>query len=374
MIDLPDLGSAPPGVRRPTFEVKVGTGGDAGGLGGLAGAATSALGVGGSEDPWRRSVASIRLDAGVAPTADALEILMAGDSQAPTVAVGDELTVSLGYEDAETVDVFTGAIDRIRRRIDGTVLVGASNGGSVLARLRLNQSFEQQTAGDVVRDLAGRVEVGAGTIEDGIELAFIAVDDRRSGLVHIAELARRCGFVAAFGPDGKLGFAPPPSGSPVKTFSYAVDVLGLEVLEATPELGAVTTVGDGAAGSEGTDAWAWLIKDPGSVTGSAGSGAPERSFSDGALRSGDAASGAATAIAGASAARAKTGRLTVPGAPEVHVGALIEVSGAADSLNGQYLVTRVRHRYEKRGGFTSELMLAQAGAGGGLLGALGGLL
>lgn len=373
MIDLPDFGTAPAGVRRPVFSVEAG-GGDEGGIGGLAGAAASALGLGGADDPWRRSVASIRSDAGVAPTVDTLEIVLSGDSQAPSVTVGDDLTISLGYEDAGPVQVFAGSIDRIRHRIDGTVVVGISNGGADLARLRLNQSYEQQKAGQIVRDLAGRVGIDGGTVEDGTELAFLAVDDRSNAWVHIGELARRCGFVASIGPDGKLGFAPAPAGSPVATFNYAVDVLALEVTDAAADLGAVTSLGEGAAGSEGRDAWAWLIKDVSAVTGSAGSGLPERVFSDGALRSRDAASAAATALAEAAAAGRKVGRLRVPGSPEVTVGSLIEIAGATSPLNGQFVVRRVRHRFEKRAGFTTEMVAVGAEGGGGLLGELGGLL
>ena len=61
-------------------------------------------------------------------------------------------------------------------------------------------------------------------------------------------------------------------------------------------VGAVTTVGEGAAGSQGQEAWSWLVKDPSSVTGSAGSGGPERLIQDASLRSTEAAQGAADGI------------------------------------------------------------------------------
>jgi phage protein D len=375
MIDLlPGGAPATPGVRRPTFSVEVGRGGGAGdGLGGLASAASAALGIGGSEDPWRRSLASIRIAAGIAPTVDSLEILLSGDSQAPTVNVGDAATVSIGYEDAATVVVFTGTVDRVRRALDGTVLVGASNGGSSLARLRLNQSYENQAAGKVVRDLAGRVGLDTATVEDGVDLAFFVVDDRRTAYVQVAELARRCGFLAFVTHEGQLNFAPSPSGDPVATFHYAVDVLALDVTQGRPERGQVSIWGEGAAGSQGQEAWAWLVKDLGSVTGSAGSGEPELGFADSVLRSGDAAATAATSLSQAAAANQTRARLLVPGAAEVTAGSVIAVADAADAFNGNYLVHGVRHRFAKHGGFTTELRLVKASAGGGGLGALGGL-
>src|SRR5690606_15405074 len=124
-------------------------------------------------------------------------------------AVGDEGTLSLGYEDATPVPVFTGVVDRVRRALDGTVLVGAANAGAALARHRVSKSFEQGTAGDVVRELAGLAGAAMGIIEDGAELAFYAVDERRSAYAQVADLARRSGYLAYVDRDGKLTFAPP---------------------------------------------------------------------------------------------------------------------------------------------------------------------
>ena len=156
-------------------------------------------------------------------------------------------------------------------------------------------------------------------------------------------------------------------------------MLALESFEAPPSAGAVTVIGEGAAGSQGSDAWSWLVKDPSGVTGSSGSGDPARLVSDPSLRSSDAAQGAADGIAAAAGAGASTARLLVTGAPKAVVGGAVAVSGAPDdSLNGTWVVRGLRHRYTKRGGFTTLLLLSKAGGGagglGGLAGAIGGLL
>jgi hypothetical protein len=130
------------------------------------------------------------------------------------------------------------------------------------------------------------------------------------------------------------------------------------------------TVGEGAAGSQGQEAWSWLIKDPSSVTGSAGSGDPERLVQDASLRSGEAAQGAADGITGAAERAKLNGELLVPGSPAVVVGSAVEIVDAPqDALNGLFLVRRVGHRFSKRGGFTTLICFDSAGDGG-----LGGLL
>jgi phage protein D len=338
-----------PAVRRPVLEVGFGSG---------------------SADEWGRSVVSVAVQAGLAPSADAVEVYMDGSDQAPTVAVGDTGSVSFGYEDESTELIFSGDVEGVRYSVDGATAVTATNGGAALSALRINQSYEQQKAGDIVKDLAGKAGVGTDTVEDGVEFPFYVVDDRQSAYRHIATLARKSGYLAWLTPEGKLSFAPFTAGQAVQTFAYGEDILSLQMTEVAPGVGAVTTFGEGAAGSQGQEAWSWLVKDPSSVTGSAGGGAPEREVQDPSLRSGDAAQSAAEGIANAAGLTKLTGKLLVPGAPAVAVGLAVEVVDAPrDALNGLYLVTGVRHRFSKREGFTTLVEIAKAGEGG-----LGGLL
>jgi phage protein D len=341
--------SSVPAVRRPVLEVSFGSG---------------------SADDWGRSVVSVAVQAGLAPSVDAVEVYLDGSDQAPTVAVGDTGSVSLGYEDDSTETIFTGQVEGVRFSVDGATSVTATNGGAALSVLRINQSYEQQKAGDIVKDLAGRAGVGTDTVEDGVEFAFYVVDDRQSAYRHIAALARKSGYLAWFTPEGKLNFAPFSGGQAVQTFTYGEDILSLEVIDALPVVGAVTTFGEGAAGSQGQEAWSWLVKDPSSVTGAAGTDGPERQVQDPSLRSGAAAKSAAEGIANAAALTNLIGKLMVPGAPAVAVGLAVEVVDAPqDTLNGLYLATGVRHRFSKEEGFTTLVGIAKAGEGG-----LGGLL
>jgi phage protein D len=341
-------GNARPAFRRPLFSV----------------------GLGGSADEWAQSLVSLTVEAGLAPFADAATLHLAGGAASPDVAVEDSGAVELGYGDDATETVFTGQVEELRRSVHGETSVTASNGAALLSRTRVNQSYEQQKAGDIVKDLAARAGADTDTVEDGADFPFYVVDDGRNAYQHIAALARKSGFLAYFTPEGKLSFLPFTAGQAVQTFTHGEDVLSLDATEVVPAVGAAKTVGDGAAGSQGQEAWSWLAKDPSSVTGSAGSGGPERVIQDASLRSTEAAQGAADGIAGAAERMKLVGELLVPGSPAVIVGSAVEVVDAPqDALNGLFLVRRVRHRFSKRGGFTTRISFGRAGDGG-----LGGLL
>lgn len=361
---LDALAGGSPGVRRPSFEIAFGGGG---GLGGLASAVAGAAGG----DPWAKSLVSVTVDAGLAPSVDVAELVFASGADAPSLAVGDEGTISLGYADDANELVFTGTVESVRRAVGGWVRATVTSGGAALARLRVNAAYEGESAGGVAGDLAGRASVDTGSVEDGVKLAYFVADDRTGGWGHVARLARTSGHVAYVDPEGKLHFAPYVEGSPAGTFRYGQDILSLDVTEAAAVVGKVTAVGEGAAGSQGQEAWAWLLGDPAPVTREAGSGEGERLVQDGAVRSGDAAQTLAEGVLLAASRATLTGRILVPGAPKVAVGTTVEITGAPeDVLNGKFMARRVRHRFTKREGFTTLIDFCAAGSSGGL----GGLL
>jgi phage protein D len=331
----------------------------------------------GSAGDWKDAVIAVTVESGLAPFVDVSEIYLSGDKPAPDVAVGDSGSIALGYEDDSSEPVFTGQVESIHYSVQGATRITATNGGAQLARLRLNQSYEQQKASEIVSDLASKAGVDTGSIEDGVNFPYLVIDNRRRVYQHIVELARRSGFLAFFTAAGKLTFAPYTGDSPVQTFTYGEDILALELIDAVPVVGAVNTTGEGAAGSKGQDAWSWVVKDPSPVQGSSGDGSPVREIQDSALRSGDAAQSSADGIAAAAGRMNLSGRLLVPGAASVTTGSTIEISGAPqDALNGTCMVRQVRHHYSKREGFTTLVIVSKTGdsSTGGLLGLLKGLL
>jgi phage protein D len=349
---------AAPSVRKPVCEVKFG---------------------GASADEWAQALVGFSVESGAAPWVDAATVY-AASARGPASAPGDAGHIKAGYADASADVVFTGRVETVRYGLDGITRLGAATGAALLARLRINQAYEQLTAGDIVRDLASKASIETDAVEDGATYAFYAIDDRRSAWEHIAALARKSGFRAFLSAEGKLNFRPVEAGGAVQIFSYGQDVLALELTHAVAAASGVTMVGEGAAGSNGSDAWSWLLKDASAATAQAGEGAPALLRADASLRSLDASQAAADAIAAAVSGATLGGWLLTAGAPAVSVGSTIEIAGALQpALNGVCVVDRVVHRFGKGQGFTTRIAFRQtgpgsAGGGDGLLGAVTGLL
>lgn len=377
---LTDLftGTAPPTVRQPIFTVEIGGGAVPAGLGDLAGAVGSALGInlGGSADPWQQHLLAIRVECGLAPFVDVAELALAVTPQSPAVALADSASLALGYSDDGAQPVFTGTVTEMRHGL-GVQQIRMTNGGGVLAHLRLNQSFEQQTAGDMVRALADQAAVTLATVEAGGDYPFYVFSDGQSVYRHVAELAQQNTFAAWFTVDGALLFAPLAEGDPAATFTYGDNLLALQMHEAPPYWAAATVTGEGAAGSQGAKAWSWLVKDPAAVTSTVGNGAAPRLVNAPGLRTSALTQSSAAGLMHLASMDKVSGRLFAMGTPAVTVGSTIEIANAPPALaNGRFLVQHVRHTFARQQGFTTLIYFTKAGeaSGGGLLGALGGLL
>jgi phage protein D len=321
-----------PSVRKPALEVRFGS------------AAASV---------WAHAISIVTVELGAAPAVDAVQIAIAPGQQAPAVAVGDTGSVSLGFAGA-LVPVFSGAVASVLHSVSGATRIVATNAGGTLARLRVNQSYEQLSAGRIVSELANAAGITNMTA-DGVSFPYYVADDSRSAWAQVAALARVCGFLATVDAQGGLVFGPPQT-TPVKTFTYGVDILALQAAESAPSFGKVTVVGEGAAGSQGSDAWSWLIKDPASITATAGSGTPERLVQDSSLRNKSAAQTAADASSARAKSVAMAGRIVVPGTPEIVPAGSIEIKRAPDAaLNGVRTVYVVRHRFAKGAGFVTTI-------------------
>ncbi len=295
-------------------------------------------------------------------------IELANDSRAPAAALGDSGTIAFGYGD-ESEPAFSGQVDSIKRRLAGGRRITLVNGAARLARRRLDKSFQGQSAGEIVSSLLGEVEpsISAGAIEDGVSYPFYAVDSGRTLLQHVADLARRNGHVAYLTPAGELFFAPPEEEEPAHEFTYAQDIITLQLEQRAPLINSALVTGEGAAGSAGSDAWPWLLKEPGPVQAEAGDGQPQELVADGSLRSGDAVNVAAGALMAAQISLA--GRMLSSGAPAVRAGSTIRIAGAPDeTFNGVYFVSRVRHRFDKARGYQTEVWFHPFSTGAGLPG------
>ncbi|MBV1878727.1 MAG: hypothetical protein KUG79_13885 [Pseudomonadales bacterium] len=377
MMDLPLSGginaslNADPATRRPGMQVSfAAVNSAAGGLADVAAnvAAAVGLGPGSTIDPWQRSLMHITSQSFLAPRVDQATITLADDGQSPPVNVGDSGELQLGYEDDQLYAVFKGNIIGIKRGIDGKATVKVGNAAHTLSQQRINQSFEQLSAGEIIKTLAGSVDVETDTVESGIDLPFYVLDDGRSLYQHIALLAEKSGYIAFVNQANKLNFMPMVAAGITKSFTYGVDLIQVRVVNTATRIDSVTMVGAGAAGSQGAETWSWLVKDPQSISATAGdlsdANSKSRLVSDPVLRSVDAVQQAAVGKLLFANQQCTKAKLTVVGAADVNAGSRIEIAAAPQvACNGAAIVESAQHHYSKLQGFITELVVMMETAG-----------
>ena len=274
-------------------------------------------------------------------------------------ALDDDLSVELGYADnGGFVQVFAGTVDAVRA---GLTLrqVTATSPARALARLFVDQTFEGQSAGAIVRDLAGRAQLGLGAIDDGIDFPAYVIDSSRNVLAHIRRLAALSGVDAYFDGTGKLVFQAFAGGNTVHDVDYAKQVLALNIQRGADADVTVKAWGESPTASAGSDAWGWLIKDFSASAGNAGSGPLPVVLERPVLRTGAAAATAASARLRSVQRRALRGQVLMPGRPEITLGDAIRVREVPmDGFNNDYQVRHIVHRITKDAGFTTRVEFA----------------
>lgn len=353
-------GTAPP--YRPAFKIAPGASGGGGGLmgavaGAVSGAVSSVLG-GAQRDPWADAVQSVHTDLRLAPGVDGCTIEVAS-SGLPDVALGDKLTLQLGYAD-ELTPVYSGQVSRLQACHDQTWRIDLDNGAQTLARLRQNSSFEQQSLSDVVNKLLSSAGVSAGTVSRGADFPFLVIDDRQSVWAWLAELAQACGACVWLDADGAVQVKS-GGGPAAATYTYGQDILSFQFDARVPVAAQLTVVGEGASGSKGSDAWSWLSKKRDPIQAQQGRG-EARQVSQAVLRNMAALQGSAQGWEQRLSASGERITLRVAGTTAVALADTFAVSGCPQGRgDGTYLATRIQHRYDKQGGFVTVLEGQRAG-------------
>lgn len=307
--------------------------------------------------------AQIRLALRMAPALDTASCVMAAPQT--ELAPGDALTIALGYEDAGMEQLFAGTVSSITMTVHGHTQVTAGNGGEALARMRINQSFVDMSVGDIISDLAGRAGVQIAAVVDGPDLPLYVADDRAHLLDHIVTLARFAGADVTFDADGALISAVSGDSQSAATFAYGLSLATGWLQQSSPLQDPLRSTGEGAAGSEGDDAWPWIAADSsGTAHGDTGGGV----IASGALRNADAVSGAHEARISMRARSDGTVLIGAPGTPLICAGAVFTVEH--DAIGGDYVAAEVVHTFSKFDGFRTRIHGWQRGSGGGLLGGL----
>jgi phage protein D len=194
----------------------------------------------------------------------------------------------------------------------------------------------------------------------------------------MARLAELNGSLLYFDGAGALQLIEAGSGSSVRTFNFGIDILEFQLAQRAQAIASLEAAGEGAAGESGSNAAFWLRKDPAAMRVSTGTIAPVRYFHDARLRSRDAVSARAQALALKQQREATRSEILVTGTAELEPGSIITLAGLPESrFDGEYCIHSLTQRFDATRGFTSELRIQRCGdaaALGDLLGALGSLL
>ncbi|GAA1954067.1 hypothetical protein [Amycolatopsis minnesotensis] len=288
---------------------------------------------------------------------------------------GDDASIDLGYAGGELVRVCTGLVVAVEPGLETKRITGHATGDRLL-RAFTDRTFEDTTAGDIVRALAGAADVEIERVEDGIAFAAYVVDGRRNAARHLRDLAVLCGFDTYCTGGGKLVFEAFTGSRTVHELEYGEHVLAAELARSRPFASTVEAWGDSPGSSRGDGSWAWLTKDFGSRRGTSGAGSPKLLVERPSLRTARAAATTAGAVAEVFTESALRGRVRIQGRPQVALGDLVRLSGfparaGVDEIDGNYQVRAVCHRITKAGGLVTDLEVRSlAGAAAAVLGGL----
>lgn len=274
---------------------------------------------------------------------------------------GDDASIELGYADEQNglERVITGLVVAVDPDLELKRIVGHSSSDKLL-RTYVDRTFEDGTAGDIVRTLANEAGLDVERIEDGPALPAYVVDGRRAAARHVRDLAYLAGFDTYVTPEGALVFESFSGNRTVHVLKYGEHVLSAALHRTRPSWATVTTWGEGPGGSGGDESWSWLTKDFSGQRGSSGASSPTFVVERSALRTATAAASAADTIAETFTELALRGRVRIQGRPQLHVGDLVRLerfpaTAGVDELDGNYQVRGVRHRIDKTGGFVTDV-------------------
>ncbi len=308
-----------------------------------------------TDEPRASTIIDLRVVLDLDTPADGFTLVL-GNVGSLRPAREDKVEIDLGYagDSVGLQRVMTGLVDSVEPNLITTRVAGYGSAAPLL-RTWVDQTFESKTAGEIVRDLAGRASVTVARAEDGIRFPAYVIDGRRSAWHHLRDLADLSGFDLYVDNEGKLVFEWFAGGRTAHVLEFGKHILELEVQRTPAAAGRVEAWGESPTGSRGDSASGWLTTDFKSSRGEAGSGALfllERP----ALRTRLAAHTAARSALMEIQRRTLRGRLVILGRPQVRLGDAIRLKGLADeSLNTFFQVRRVDHRITKTGGFTTEI-------------------
>lgn len=327
---------------------------------------------------WTTQALDVTVVLGAAPQLDRATITL--PSAAPAAAAPDDAVhVELDGGDG-AVAVFAGTVRAVVRH-ERTIVVECGDAGASLAAYRPATSFEQTSAASVVRALCADVGVDTGALDSGPTLAAYVADPTRSALDHICRLAAWSGALAWVEGDGRLSTRVVDGSQPELALRHDREVVQVRQRRLGASNPSYVVTGESGAASAAPPDAARPTSDFFAGDRPDGPGVGSRWIFEPALRTPEAATLAAAALArAAGSARLRT-TLDAWLVPALRVGTVVRLDELPDGLvPGPHWVERVVHRIGPRGA-TTRASLCEAGPAldpsallGALAGAVGSLL
>jgi len=281
---------------------------------------------------------------------DIAELLFWRNSKFKETGPGANIEVSLGSDGSDSL-VFTGQVDEARSTESVVVLkaIGATAG---LTAERKSQTFVQQKAADIVKDLASSITIDA--VDADLELFSYSVDGRRSVWQHLNDLAQLSGAYVSSTPKGALQFTVPRTGTADHTLRYGAALLEWDFSQ-RPEPSVPKVVPNGSASEAGREKWHWLLNDP--------SGGSDPARLVGAFHSRDAADALQKALEARAKRSAIKGTFTAVGDPAIRPGDLVKLEDLPTADPGLLRLLSVKHTLDGGRGFLTLAVAESGGAG-----------
>jgi phage protein D len=281
----------------------------------------------------------------------------------PAFAVGNEVTIQLGYVDALTA-VMTGEITGLEPQfsMDEPVMltVRGHDHRHRLARGRKTRGFTTTKDSAIASTLAREAGLRA-QVTDSRTTHDLVLQSNQSDLEFLRQRADLIGY-EFFVRDRVLYFRPPADAQPAELVLDAVDDLS----GFAPRLSSL-----GQSGKAVVRGWDVKAKQPltGELTASDGGTSSDRAFGLSTstvvvdvpvATAGDAAQAARGVQAGLGSTYVR-GDAQLAGRPALRAGTTVQITGAGKTFSGTYYVTGVRHDLELQRGFSTSFDVRRSG-------------
>lgn len=273
------------------------------------------------------------------------------------LALDNETRVSLdmGWGERGT-RVFTGRLQTLEYSFNE--VHGIAHGSQQnLAQTRMDETFLDQTAGEVVKALAERAGVETGTIDKGLGLSLYLADGSLSLFEHLHRLARLCGVDLFTDQEGKINFTKRKAFTADYTYEYGINLMEVSITRTKPSISSVQVIPESPASQEGAQASSWFVKASPDLSATAGEGNLRR-FTTALCTTKEMAETAAISFQRDIDRRAFQGKIRVMGEPEAIPGQVVALKEMPDArTNGYYEISGVDHALDGILGFQSTLHL-----------------